>query len=317
MAINSNYFINAATLDLATSVYLDLELTNIAPDGYYGNGSISRQQSSGILLTDESCLSPCPASCRAAISGVGSSGIYQINVDVGDTTTGAIIIIFNPDTVPSGIRAVYDGVVYNKLSSPSNGYLQSPNSGHFTIVGSSGSTGTCTSWYPGGQTQTNTVYQYSPATSLFVNTGTTQVDVISPAPNADFFIESGVMGDCVMVIPKPNATPSVLFIEMIGPCTSGSWTFSTACPIALSTFFTSSVFPTSSIPCGTAIDAPKWYAQVHTAVDGYVGISDYVFTDENGQFPLADGYYLTDAADPSNKVIYVVNGIVKAITNCI
>ena len=56
MAINSIYFLNAADFTLATAVYLDSYLDNIAPDGFYGNGTITRQQSSGILLTAEDCV---------------------------------------------------------------------------------------------------------------------------------------------------------------------------------------------------------------------------------------------------------------------
>ena len=56
MAINSTFYLNAADFTLATAVYLDSSLANIAPDGFYGNGTITRQQSSGILLAAEDCV---------------------------------------------------------------------------------------------------------------------------------------------------------------------------------------------------------------------------------------------------------------------
>jgi len=319
MAINAPFFLDSADLATATAVYLNLSLTNIAPDGFYGDGTITREQSSGVLLTSEPCVSPCPAPCGTSIGGSGGQGVYQVNLDVGSTETGAIIIMFNPQSVPDGIRVTYDGVVYNKLSSPSFGALQSPNPGHFTIIGSSGATGACTSWFPSGEIQTNTVFLYNPATSTFNNTGTTQVDTISPAPNADFFILSGTMGDCIMVIPKPTATPSALLIEIIGPCAGTGWSFTADCPISLPSFFASLVQPTSSVPCSTLIDfgTPLYFAKVHTAVDAFVGLYDYVFLDENGQFPLSDGFYLTNNVAVPNKVIEVDNGVIVAITNCI
>lgn len=316
MAINSTFYLNAADLATATAVYLDLSLTLISPDGFYGDGTITRQQSGGILLTSEDCVSPCPAPCGTSIGGSGGQGVYQVNLDVGSVGTGAILISFNPQSVPDGIRVTYDGVVYNKISSPAFGALQSPNYGHFTIIGSSGATGPCTSWYPGGATQTNTVFLYNPATTVFDNTGTTQVDIISPAPSADFFILSGTMGDCWMVIPKPNATPSALLIEIIGPCSGTGWSFSADCPIALPTLPASNVFAVAAIPCTTSMPNTFYFAKVHTAVDTYVGLYDYVFTDANGQFPLANGYYLTSNAAPTNKVIQVDNGVVIAITAC-
>lgn len=317
MAINSTYYLDAADLVTATAVYLDLALTLIAPDGFYGDGTITREQSLGVLLTSEICVSPCPAPCGTSIGGSGGTGVYQINLDVGSIGTGAIIVSMNPQSVPDGMRVTYNGVVYNKLSSPTFGALQSPNPGHFTIVGSTGATSGCTSWYPSGATQTNTVFLYNPATGDFDNTGTTQVDVISPAPNADFFVQSGSAGDCVMVIPKPTATPSALLIEIIGPCSGTGWDFTAACPVALPSFPCSNGFPDKNVPCATPMPNTYYFAKVHTAADSFVGLYDYVFTDENGEFPLADGIYRTTNLASPNGIIEVVNGVVRGIANCI
>jgi len=56
MAINSTFFLNAANLSLATSVYLNSTLSNLAPDGFYSDGTITREQSGGLLLA----AAPCP-----------------------------------------------------------------------------------------------------------------------------------------------------------------------------------------------------------------------------------------------------------------
>lgn len=318
MATSSNYYIDTATFATATAVFMNQGLSVLAPDGIYSFGSTTRQQSGGVLLAAVACPA-CGTPCGTSIGGSGSQGVYKINLDVGSLGTGAIRIRFNPASFPDGIRATYNGVVYNKLSSPNFGALQSPNAGHFTIIGSVGGTSTCTSWYPSGETQTNTVFLYNSSTSLFDNTGTTQVDTISPAPNADFFVLSGSMGDCWMVIPKTSNTPSTVLIEIIGPCTGTGWTFAAFCPVALPTFFASSVQPTSSVPCTTTINlgTPLYFAKVHTAADTFVGLYDYVFIDANGQFPLANGYYLISNVAAPNKVIQVANGVVIAITDCI
>ena len=321
MAVNSSFYVNAADLATATSVYLDLSLTNIAPDGFYGDGTITRQQSSGILLTSAPCVSPCPAPCGTAIGAGGNTGVYQTNLDVGSVGTGAIIISFNPQSVPDGIRATYNSVVYNKISSPVNGPFQCPNYGHYAIIGSIGNVSSCGSWYPAGITQTNTVFLYNPAGNNFVNTGTTQTDVIvgtssAPTLQPDYFLTTFGMQNCIMVIPKPTATPSALLIEIIGPCTSTGWSFTAACPVALPTFPASNVFASASIPCATPLPNTFYFAKVHTALDSYVGLYDYVFTDVNGQFPLPTGYYLTSNVAAPNKVIEVDNGVIVAITNC-
>jgi hypothetical protein len=43
MATQGNYYLDAATLTLATAVYTDAGLTTLAPDGFYGDGSIAEQ----------------------------------------------------------------------------------------------------------------------------------------------------------------------------------------------------------------------------------------------------------------------------------
>ena len=321
MAINSTFYLDAADLVTATTVYLDFGLTIVAPDGFYGDGVITREQSSGILLTADTC-GDCPTPCGTSIGSSGESGVYQVNLDVGSTETGAIIVRFNPASVPDGIRVTYNGVVYNKISSTNNGPFQCPNPGHFAIIGSSGAVGSCGSWYPAGQTQTNTVYLYNPATTVFDNTGTTQIDVIvgtssAPTLQPDYFLSAVDMGDCWMVIPKPTVTPSSLFIEMIGPCTSTGWSFSAACPVALPSFSSTNFFTSASIPCDEVLFNTYYFAKVHAAADTFVGLYDYVFTDENGEFPLVNGFYLIDNVAAPKKVIQVVQGVVIAITNCV
>jgi hypothetical protein len=316
MAVSSTYFLNAADLTSATAVYTDFSLTNKAPDGAYSDGTISRQQIQGVLSTSEACPSPCPTPCGTSISGSGGSGIYQIALNVGGTpeSTGAIIITFNVQSVPDGIRATYDGVVYNKLSSPVNGAFESPNANNFTIVGTSGNTGTCSNWYPNGGTVTQSVFVYNPATSSFDNTGNTETTVI--AVN-DFSITTNSWGDCKLVIPKVNANPSSLLIEIIGPCSGTGWNFGAICPASLPSFSSSDAYNTANINCTDTILNTYYFAKVHTAADGFVGIYDYVFTDINGQFPLANGFYLTDNVAVPNGVINVQNGVIVAITACL
>ncbi len=313
MATNAPFFLNAADLATATAVYLDISLTNIAPDGFYGDGTITREQASGVLLTSEACVSPCPTPCGDSISATGGTGVYKINLDVGSTETGAIIITFNPSSIPDGIRVTYNGNVYNKLSSPTTGVFKAATPFAYTIIGSSGSTGGCSSWYPAGGTITLPEYLYNSSTSSFDATGATQTNTIA---TGDFSILSTYWSDCKIVIPKPTTTPSGLLIEIIGPCASTGWDFSAECPAALPTFSSSNVSGSASIPCATSMPNTYYFAKVHTDLDSYVGRYDYVFTDVNGQYPLADGYYLTSNAGTTNKVLNVVNGVVSSITDC-
>ena len=308
MAINSTFYLDAADLTSAVSVYLDSGLNNLAPDGYYGDGTVIRQQSSGILLTAEACVT-CPTPCGTSIGGSGGQGIYLVNLDTGSTSSdvGAIVIKFNPQGVPDGIRATYGGVIYNKLSSPVDGLHQSTTYGNFTVVGNASSD--C-----GMQGNTTTF----PALSEFLfdginftPTGTTQSVTVLPG---DVSL-GGFPGFCVMVIPKTTASPSNVFLEMLGPCGGTAWNMSAVCPVLLPSFSASEGYD-GTMSCSVPLVNTFYFAKVHTASDTYVGLYDYVFLDPYGEFYPVDGYYLTDNVASPNKVIQIENGIVIAITDC-
>jgi len=55
MASSGTYYLNAGTLAAATAVYTDAALTTKAPDQWYSNGQISRQQVSGVLGAAQAC----------------------------------------------------------------------------------------------------------------------------------------------------------------------------------------------------------------------------------------------------------------------
>lgn len=315
MAINAPFFLDSADLATATAVYLDLSLTNKAPDGFYGEGTITRQQSAGILLAAEDCAT-CGTPCGGSISGSGNQGIYLLNLDTGSTpsSVGAIVVRFDPFGFPDGVRAVYDGNTYNTLSSPIDGFHKSSNPLGFTIIGNVSETGSCSSsWYPSGGNILLNEYLYSG--SSFAPTGNSQTIAIA---SGDITLSSGRPGVCVMVIPKVNASPNIVNFEFLGPCGSTAFDIvNISCPALLPPFQSSTVQPTSAIPCGTALTQIYYFVRVHTAVDSYVGLYDYVFQDDYGQFPLANGFYLINNVASPNKVIEVQNGIVIAITNCI
>jgi hypothetical protein len=55
MATQGTYYLNAASLALATAVYSDAGLTTLAADGFYADGSIVREQVSGVLQAQSAC----------------------------------------------------------------------------------------------------------------------------------------------------------------------------------------------------------------------------------------------------------------------
>lgn len=307
MATSSNYYIDTATFATATAVFMNQGLSVLAPDGIYKFGSTTRQQSGGVLLAAQTCAA-CGTPCGGTINGSGGQGIYKITLDVGSLTTGAIVIYIDPAGVPDGIRATYNGVVYNKISSPNNGARQG-TPGNFTVIGTTGA-----DCGLNGNTTTGNYTVYNYVSGAFVNSGTTQANTLVPG---DVFLAPSAFGASVLVIPKTTLNPSTVSIEIIGPCSGTAWNFAAICPAALPSFMGSVLFATASIPCATAMSETYYFARVHTTPDSYVGLYDYIFTDANGQFPLANGYYLISNVAAPNKVIQVANGVVIAITNCI
>jgi hypothetical protein len=318
MSLN-NWYINATTFALATSIYEDEDLTTFAPNGYYSDGTIVREMVDGFLLSSQEC-GDCGVLCGGSISAAGGTGIYSLLINSGSsiTSVGAMIIKFNPQGVPDGIRAVFDNVEYNALSSPTYGRLQSTASiaplANPTYIGSSTSVDSC-SWYPSGGTVNNvTEYQYNG--SSFINTGITSN---VPVNANQIQITAGPPGSCVMVIPKLFPTPSDLLIQLYGLCSGTAWNIQVACPAELPSFNSTDVsnLEPFNISCTVPKDNVYYFAKVHTEPDTNVGLYDWVFSDPNGENVLADGWYSIDNLELGFNSIEVVGGVVVSIvTEC-
>ena len=55
MATSITFYLDTASLSTATAIYSNPSMTALAPDGFYSDGTIVRQQSSGVLLPPSSC----------------------------------------------------------------------------------------------------------------------------------------------------------------------------------------------------------------------------------------------------------------------
>ena len=305
MAINSTYYLDAADLTLATAVYLDLELTLISPDGFYGNGIITRQQSLGMLLAAEACAT-CTTPCGIDIQENGSTGIYLVNLETG-TDIGAVIVRFYADVTPNGIRATFDGNVYNKLTSPYDGLHQSSNPNNFTFVGDiAGDCGISGSSYP-------VLEEFLYVAGAFTATGLAQSLTIAPG---DVSLSNQDPLDCMMVIPKSSATPSIINFEVFGPCIQAKFEVSVACPVLLTGFGSSSVLGSSALACAAGLTETYYNASLNDT-PGIVDVYDFVYSDEIGAVPLANGFYNASGSIAGGEIWFqVTSGVVVAIGNC-
>jgi hypothetical protein len=274
-------YLNGPTLASSTAVYQDSALSIYAPDGYYSNGTIVRQWTAGVLLPPQTCPS-CASPCGGAINGSGNQGVYTLSIDLG-TATGATIITFDPFSVPDGIIVVFNGVLYNELSSFYYGYVAgTPNLP--TYVGRISSD--C--GLVAGSPHTVNVYNYNAAIPDFEPTGGTQtVSVLS----GQMALTATDPGNCIMVIPKLTASPSIMNITCFGLCSSTVFNIAISCPAPLSGITISN---TLSVPCGCdeEVSQPAYIA-ISAAQIGFPSsyLNAWVFTDENGVNPLPQGYY--------------------------
>lgn len=306
MATSSSYYLNAPSLGSATAVFTDEALTTCAPDGFYSNGSIVREQVECNLLPQQTCPS-CATPCGTSISASGEQGVYLLDLGTG-TDVGAVIVRFDPYSVPDGIRATLGSTVYNKLTSSVDGLHQSSTSGHFTYVGqTSADCGISGTTYPA-------LTEFSYNGTAFVATGDTQSITVSAG---DVSLGTSAPGNCLMVIPKLTPSPSVINFEVVGPCSGTAWAISVACPVML-TGFSSSVVAVSSVAACALYETVTYYNASLASTPGTVGLYDFVYADAYGSTPLSAGYYkATGSITGSNDWFQVSSaGVVIALGVC-
>lgn len=309
MATSASYFLNAPSLGSATAVFTDANLAVCAADGFYSDGFIVREQVNCVLLPQQVCPA-CPfppTPCGSTISASGSQGVFLIDIEAG-ANTGAVIVRFNPVGVPDGIRATLGANVFNKLTSPVDGFHQTSNAGAFTYVGA-----TADDCGISGSTYLLQEFVYNG--TIFVSTGSGQ-DVIVAA--GDVSLGASAPGNMMMVIPKTVASPSIINFEVVGPCSETDWNMSVACPVLLTGFSSSVVGASSEAVCALAETVTHFNASLANT-PGIVGLNDFVFSDAFGSTQLATGFYYADGSIVGGNEWFEVSadGIVIAIGVCV
>ena len=293
----ANFYIDGTTLNNSTAIYTDADLTICAPAAFYSDGIISREQvvtgSNCQLLPQQTCPS-CATPCGYSTSIVSQkNNIYRTTIDLGDAATdiGAVIIRFDPSSVPNGIKATYDNIIYNKLSSPVFGYLQANSAGvpttEATFVGDTGSQAGCGTGTIEGLYSNQTVLKY--LSNVFVSTGTLEDTTVVASQNQ---LTAGAPLECVMVIPKTQQSPSFMDLEILTPCTAGSWDLENLCPVQIPQLLSGYNLNVADV-CNELFDEHSYHVPVNAlSSQNDVNLHDYIFADENGAIAAIDGWYL-------------------------
>ena len=297
---SSTYYLDGDSLSSATAVYTDSAISIPAAAGWYSDGVVTRYQTlSGSLpsLTFSQNCEICDPSGDGTISTDGSTGmgLYDATYDIG-AATGAMILVYNPNSVPNGILAEYNSVKYNKLSSQTFGKLQSTVGTDFTVAGQTASQ--CS-----GVVGTTNYLKYAANGSKYqLQSGSQSVTIAS----GDLRLTATTPGSCVMVIPKLTATPSTVNIDVIAPCDNGlSFDITLGAPVVIGSILTSLVSGSSLTACGLARGTKHNIVHTDGTTGGTPTLFAYVFTDDNGVNPAADGYiaYLTEWYQISDGII--------------
>jgi hypothetical protein len=304
----STYYINGPSLSTAVSVFTDASMTICAADGFYTDGVIVREMLGCVLLPQQlcpSCAQPCPV---PSISG-GGQAYYILDVDLG-SSTGAIVVQFDPNNGPNGLIAEYNGLYYTSVSSELFGYLASgaPNEPVYL-----GDTPFDCGLIVGSPFINIPILYWDGATNWTPSPNTTTVTVV-PAQKQ---LTAGSPGNCYMVIPKTTATPSNMRVIVTSPCPMiGVFDIDVLCPAPLTSFASSPVHTNSNLACAAGVTQTYYVNHVNGAA-GVLDLYDMVYFDVNGQFPLTDGYYHAPSALPvGNQWFKVENGIVVLYNAC-
>ena len=310
MATLGNYYLNGPSLSTATKVFTDVALTICAPDGYYSDGTISRQQVSCLLLPQQTC-SDCVAGCSDSINATASGvGLYKLTFSTGGAL-GALRIYFQPFGKPDGIRVTYNSINYNKLTSTVYGSLKSNNTSNYTFVGNN--TNDCsigTTLDGGGYTNQN-VFIYNIGTSSFPATPD-QTDGVVTGTSGDVNLTANDPGYCTLVIPVNDSAVTDVSVEIFGVCPPNtSWNLLLNCPAPLVGV------PSSNVGEGCAIFPNTYYSVPNAAgTAGEPVVNEFFVLDENGLTLAPAGDYGINPPSGSKIITVDANGVITQINTC-
>jgi len=302
----SGVYLNGVDLATSSGLYTDAAFTTAAATGWYSDGTIARELSvsgGGIpQLGPAAVCTGCNPNCTTnnPTATAPKGGMFKATFDVG-SATGAMIIIYDPGSIPNGIQATYNAVNYNKLSSSNFGKLQSTILGNaYTVVGTTPSQ--CGN-IPG--TLNLEVYQAS-NDSYTLQQGVQESVTIAAG---DLALTATDPGTCAMVVPKPLVANGTIDVNIPVLCGGATFDVKVICPAPLTAFGTSAVSVNALSACLAPLTSTHYFVQP----DGtqLPALHAYVFTDANGATPAADGYiaYIGNSYQ-------IQDGIIIAVASC-
>lgn len=310
MATLGTYYYDGTSFALASGLFTDATLLTPAPDGYYSQGGLVRQVAGGILgapITCQSCTYACNAS--PVSDNVNAFGQYTLDVDLGNTT-GAVLVEFTPGT-NTAVRCTwtYDGLNASEYSSPNFGYCQG-------VIGDENCCGITNAAGSGGSNYTGTAFQYQGG--LWQSSGvSTWGPYATQAAGGVDLAPGGGYGTTIMVIPKPNASPTTATFVIDMPSIGDHFfTLKVNCASNLPSFTGDSVSAADCVSvCANTANPTTFYHAPVSGTSGIPAVNDWVFTDINGITAVANGYWRVDIGGIS-QCMEVQDGVIINLTAC-
>jgi len=341
MAALGTYYFNGLTFATAVSIYTDIALTTLAPDGYYSDSVVSRRQLNGVLQAAANCPA-CTVACGDSVTvSIAGSGVFNANINLGNDIGAVIIYYYGGATVPDGILALYNSVYHNRLTSKDNhnGVVLLDGSGTTVDYAGIGNQGTSSATYVGNQ-NSSLVGSYTTPPSGACSQGDTPENYIlsggsytAQGTYASFAVgstEVGYSSDSstltspvfTMVVPKSSLTPTNLNLLISSPMCSTDFVWQTNCAITLPSFAGSGAQSDTSCSANTST---YYFARNATGVASPFTIDtnvkpetgNWVFTNQDGSSYLNDTneyqFYILD----NSTYIRVRRGVVTAVGDCV
>jgi len=307
MASIGTYYFDGQSFANASAIYTDAALTTLAPDGYYSQGGIVRQQLNGVLLNANDCTE-CYVACGSGISAsISQNGVFNADIDMANSV-GAIVAYFYMTThIPDGVVATYNAVNYNRLTAKNNHNGVVLRDGSLSIVDYSGigNQGTGKPTYVGNQ---NTGLVGSSPYNSVTDTCPTE----GGRPENYNYVNSAYVA-------LGTYTPTT--VSNAQPMCNTAFNWEIACPAALPSFSGTALQATAA--CGFAITTYYFVRNATGTTTPFTKdtnaipeIGNFVFTDVNGTTYLNDTSSLQYVVVNNATAIGIRNGVVVSSAAC-
>jgi len=338
MGAYSDYFINGTSLEYATAVYTNEDMTTLAANGLYSNGLISREQ-------DENGLGP------AIVCPTCSEVFCEENIAIEPTAPSIISLTYKMGSNPGAIKVTIIGVKLTAIgldlrldstsldntfssvgdSGISTNVIEAPTPTNASYFYPSAFRATCSNWENGIISTPNSPqvenYSYNPTSGEFMPTGFIQSIILTNR------LATGLptdVGDLVKYIPNTSLVDAKLAVTAYYPCAdTGRPMVVVGCSVGLVIKATDGNGPHSTAAIACSDESYSFirlaHGKVRSIVDNEYMNGDYVFEKPSYESEtynkLTDGYWKVEGINfPESSTTYCTfkstDGIISEVADC-